>query len=365
MRLTVLYPGSHESFAAEARLRLGRIRNLDLAWVSAEPTSFQEDLAEAADSEDPLVLMLHSSLIERLKMPPRLLWAPLLSRIEAGGAGSIGVCLLNSISLPPLFKQAKVAEEPHSLRALNQWILRWLQIEYSSNPATQLLAAALRELLLEQLIDNASTITLSCPCPSTRLQVANEFKELAAPFFETVQLINTRHQVLPLRDAAVSIIQPQGRTLWILDGYEGPPVNRPSDASMLILNSSGGIEILQQLGTPAQVDPIARAAALISQIPTVEDQPLPFSTYEFEDLLPILFTHNWLLAERLARRAGAFFRVNHRIEEAIWLYESLRDQAEIQGHATCQIDSENELYWLRAGGSRKKQFSQAEQGELF
>jgi|GEM_PF-1712542 len=365
MRLTVLYPASHEFFAAEARLRLGRIRHLDLAWVSTEPTSFQEDLAEAAESKDPLVLMLHSSLIEGFKIPPRLLWAPLLSRIEAGGAGLIGVCLLNSISLPPLFQQAKVAEEPHSLRALNQWVLRWLHVEYTSSPSPQLLSPKLRDLLFEQLIDDASTITLSCPCPATRLQVANEFKELAAPFFESVQLINTRHQVIPLRDAALSIVQPHGRNLWILDGYEGPPVDRPSDASILILNSSGGIDIPQQLGTPAQVDPIARAAALIPQIPTVEDQPLPFSTYEFEDLLPILFTHNWLLAERLARRAGAFFRVNHRVEEAIWLYESLRDQSEIQGHATCRLDCENELYWLRAGGSRKKQFSKAEQGNLF
>ncbi|MCX6611193.1 MAG: hypothetical protein NTW74_10125, partial [Acidobacteria bacterium] len=187
MRLTVLYPGSHESFAAEARLRLSRIRNLDLAWISTAPSSFQEDLAEAADSEDPLVLILHSSLIEGLKLPPRLLWAPLLSRIEASQAGSIGVCLLNSIALPPLFKQAKVAQEPHSIRALNQWILRWLQIEYTNNPTTQLLSPTLRESLFEQLIDNASTTTLSCSCASTRLQVASEFRHLAAPYFESVE----------------------------------------------------------------------------------------------------------------------------------------------------------------------------------
>lgn len=365
MRLTVLYPGSHESFASEAKLRLGRVRNLDLAWVSTSPSSFQEDLSEAAESEDPLVLILHSSLIEGLRLPPRLLWAPLLSRIEAGRAGSIAVCLLNSISLPPLFKHAKAAQEPHSLRALNQWVLRWLQIEYSSNPMTQLLEPSLRESLFEQLIDNASTTTLSCPCATTRLQVANEFKHLAAPYFESVEQINARHQAIPLRDAAVSVVQPQGRTLWILEGYEGPPLEVPSNASMLVLNSSGGIEIPSQPGTTTQMDPIARAAALIPQIPTLEDQPLPFSTFEFEDLLPQLFTRNWLLAERLARRAGAFFRVNHRVAEAIWLYESLRDYAEAQGHTKCREDCENELYWLRAAGSRKKQFAQAEQVSLF
>lgn len=365
MRVTVVYPGSHEAYAAETKLRLGRIRNLDLSWVSTEPSTFQQDLSEATDSEDPLILILHSSLIEGLKLPARLLWAPLLRRIEAGGAGSIAVCLLNSIALPPLFKQAKVAEEPHALRALNQWVLRWLQIEYSSAPSKYGLASDVSESLFAQLIDNASSVTISCPCAYTQLRAAEEFKQLASPFFEAVQLIDTRHQVLPLRDAAVSGIQPQGRTLWILNGYEGPPIDRPEAASILIVNSSGGIEIAPEPASPSPLDPIARAATLIPQIPTVEDQPLPFSTYEFEELLPLLFTSNWLLAERLARRAGAFFRVNHRVEEAIWLYESLRSQAEIQGHANCRQDCENELYWLRAAGTRKKQFSQAEQVSLF
>ncbi|MCX6612723.1 MAG: hypothetical protein NTW74_17970, partial [Acidobacteria bacterium] len=183
--------------------------------------------------------------------------------------------------------------------------------------------------------------------------------------FESVEHINASHQAIALRDAAVSVVQPQGRTLWILEGYEGPSLELPPNASMLVLNSSGGIEIPPQPGTPTQIDPIARAAALIPQIPTVEDQPLPFSTYEFEDLLPQLFSRNWLLAERLSRRAGAFFRVNHRVAEAIWLYESLRDHAEAQGHAKCKEDCENELYWLRAAGTRKKQLAQAEQVSLF
>ncbi len=357
MRVTVLYPGSHEPYASELKLRLGRIRNLDLSWVSTEPSSFQQDLSEVADSEDPLLLVLHSSLIEGSKLPPRLLWGPLLSRIEAGGAGLTGVSLLTSVALPALLKQAKVAEEPNSLRAINQWVLRWLQIEYASSPSEQSLAADLRESLFEQLIDNASTATISCLCAAARRRIAVEFKQLASPFFEAVHLIDARHQVIPLRDAAVSEIQPQGRALWILDGYEGPTVDRPPDSSILILTSSGIAD--------SPVDSIARAAALISQIPTVEGHPLPFSTYEFEELLPLLFTCNWLLAERLARRAGAFFRVNHRVAEAIWLYESLRNQAEMQGQEKCRQDCENELYWLRAAGTRKKQLSQAVQITLF
>lgn len=365
MRITFLYPASHESYAAEARLRLGRIRNIDIAWISTEPSTFQDDLEEAAESEDPLVLILHSSLTEKLKLPPRTLWAPLLAKIEAGGAGFIGVCLLNKVNLPALFKQAKVAEEPHSLRALNQWVLRWLQIEYIGGASKTTLDDGLQEDLFAQLIDQAATSTLSCTCASTRLQIAQDFKQIAAPYFEAVHLIDARHQVLALRDAVVSEIQPQGRALWILNGYEGPPLDRPEAASILILNGSGGTQIPQSADPAPTIDPIARAATLIPQIPTVEDQPLPFSTYELEDLLPQLFTRNWMLAERLARRAGAFFRVNHRVAEAIWLYESLRDQAEIQGHANCRQDCENELYWLRAAGPRKKQFAQAEQASLF
>jgi hypothetical protein len=365
MRITVLYPASHESYAAEAKLRLARIRNLDIAWLSTDPATFQDDLEEAAESEDPLVLVLHSSLIDKLKLPPRTLWAPLLAKIEAGGAGFIGVCLLNAVNLPPLFKQAKVAQDPHSLRALNQWVLRWMQIEYAGGASKANLGDDLREDLFTQLIDQEATTTLSCTCASTRLQIAQDFKLLAAPHFEAVHLIDTRHQVLALRDTAVAEIQPQGRTLWILNGYEGPPLDRPEAASILILNSSGGRQIPASADPAPTIDPIARAATLIPQIPTVEDQPLPFSTYEFEDLLPQLFTRNWMLAERLARRAGAFFRVNHRVSEAIWLYESLRDQAELQGHANCRQDCENELYWLRAAGPRKKQLAQAEQGSLF
>lgn len=130
---------------------------------------------------------------------------------------------------------------------------------------------------------------------------------------------------------------------------------------MLVVGKSGGIEIAPYGMEEPQVDPIAHAVSLIPLIPTVEGISLPFSTCEFERLLPQLFSRHWSLAERLARRAGSFFRINHRVPEAIWVYETLKWQATLQGQTACATDCESELYWLRAGGARKQALAAATQ----
>lgn len=338
MRLTVVHPANQQAFADRLASLLRPVRDLDVVWVATTSKTFQDDLAEVAEEEDPLVLALDQTLLQGNSAPPRVLWGPLLERLESQGASSFGIVQLSTLSLPPLLRKARVTA---SAREALRWSLQW-----RGNPPDATTSVEISEALLEQIVDRQGVVSV----PDSPL-TAEQFARALAPYFEQVQILHIPHQVKALRDAELARIEPAGRTLWILTGAtaEAPP-----GASLLALKPE--IEPLE--------DPIARAAELKPQIPTQAGEPLPFSTYELERLLPLLFPRQWGLAESFARRAGAFFRNNHRVNEAIWLYESLKWQAALQGQTQCVEFCESELYWLRAGGVRKQQLGAADQSSF-
>jgi hypothetical protein len=365
MRLTVLYPEGRQSLADQLSLRLARIRGVDLAWISTSPEDFSTNLSEAAESDNPLVLILDATSLETNRLVPRQLWAPLLSRIESGQAASIGLVLLDQFALPPLLRKAKLAESPFTPRSLDAWVIDWLRLEnrqkQTGTGLDEGLPEDLKAELLRQLVDASAVTQLTCPCIETQIRAANDAARLAWPYFEAVHLLHAPHQVQVLRNAELARIVPSGRCLWIVTGHYGEPPPLPPDSSMLLIGAEAGIDLRPDNISSALIDPVTRAARLIPQIPTIEEQPLPFSTYELEVLLPELMQQDWALAERLCRKAGAFFRLNHRVEEAIWILELLQQNAQLQGSQTCVQYCESELYWLRAGGTRKQQFLAAGQ----
>jgi len=368
MRLTIFYPESSQEFAGQVKFQLQGIRGLDFTWVETNVASFRSDLEDAAESDDPLIVVLSSGLVAGLGIAPRVLWAPLLKKIEEGDAGGVGLILLDSIATPPLLKKMKWAEGKVSLRAIQQWVMQWLGVEVSSSGWGNGLSVGFtsdqRETLLETLVDRQGMAELSCPCIGTQTKAAFEAARLLRPYFESITIREARQEIPALRDAVIAELRPGGRALWILVGYEGPPIQIPADGSLLVIGRNTGMLIEGEPGDVTRLDEILRAAALIQMTPTVEGLELPYSTYEFEVLLPELFRRNWLIAERLARKAGSFFRVNHRVAEAIWVYETLKEEAAAQGNSKCVTDCESELYWLRAGGIRKQQFLEAGQGSF-
>ncbi len=371
MRITFLYPEDREDFAQKALARLARLSEVDVATVAIGRGNLPQDLRDACEGGEPIVLALSSDLISHETGSVRELWAPLLRRVEASGAQNIGIILVDEVVLPPLLLRARRTQAKDSLRALESWAIAWsLPNRETSGPVPHPVDGMdedLLELLLQRLVDESASLKLSCSCACTRTRYAADFALCAEPYFEAVQSLYVPHRVAALRDAVVKQIAAAGRTLWILDGYEGPLPDRPEFASILVLGETGGIAIpaagLEAVAMDMD-EVLERSLQLLPLIPNVAGIELPFSTFELEELLPALFENHWILAERLARKAGVFFRVNHRVEEAIWLYEELKRQAEQHGQAACVEDCDNELYWLRAGGNRKVQGLHAEQGSF-
>lgn len=371
MRLTFLYPEEQEDFAQKALKRLARLSQIDVAIVAIGSGNLRQELLDNSDGDEPLVLLLSRDLVAQERGSARVLWAPLLGRVEAGASQSIGILLLDDLVLPPLLQRSRWARGLLGLRELESWAISWSLPENERNGAdSQIihdLDAGLLELMLECLVDESALLKLSCPCASTRTIYAAGFAALAGRYFEAIHNLFVPHRVAALRDEIVARISGEGRVLWILDGYEGPVPVRPESASILVLGASGGIAIPAIDMQPVEVDlagVVDRSLELIALIPNTAGIELPFSTFEFEEVLPQLFGQHWVLAERLARKAGVFFRVNFRVGEALWLYEELRNQAELQGKANCVQDCDNELYWLRAGGNRKLPVSPSDQGSF-
>ena len=371
MRITFLYPEDREDFAQKALARLARLSEVDVATVAIGRGNLRQDLRDACEDGEPIVLALSSDLIRHETGVVRELWAPLLRRVEASGAQNIGMILIDEMVLPPLLLRARRAQAKDSLRALESWAIAWsLPNREISGPVPHSVDGMdedLLEMLLQRLVDESASLKVSCSCACTRTRCAADFALCADSYFEAVQSLYVPHRVAALRDAVVKQIAAAGRTLWILDGYEGPMPDRPEFASILVLGETGGIAIPAAGREAVAMDMdevLERSLQLLPLIPNVAGIELPFSTFELEELLPALFKNHWILAERLARKAGVFFRVNHRMEEAIWLYNELKRQAEQHGQAACVEDCDNELYWLRAGRNRKVQGLHAEQGSF-
>ncbi|MBM3759915.1 MAG: hypothetical protein FJW36_06670 [Acidobacteria bacterium] len=340
MRLTVVYPSSSEALASLLRTTLSRIAALDLTWIGTDASSYLEDLKEATEDDGALLLVLSNQLIDA-KLPPRLAFKPLLEKIEREETSRIGLIELDSVQLPRLLEKYPITAHDQATRSANNWALHWLGHSVAiKQPLCDTLAP---------LVDHSTIVQVEALSTSDCL-------EQLQPYFESIEILEAHQQAEPLIQAQLNRIQPQGRILYIVEGYPAPLPSVPKDASILHL---------PHITAPPVADVTTHAAKLIPQIPNVEGQPLPFSTYHLEHSLPILFEQNWPLAERLARRAGSFFRMNHRVLEALWLYETLHRAALASGQTTCAEFAANELDWLRAGGKSKQKLSQATQGSLF
>lgn len=337
MEIALFYPAAQDRAAIEIHARLARVSAWKLTSISTGPESFLEDLEDACHSAEPLIAFLSRQLIHGDR-PPRVSYAPLLKRLET--RSSTAIVTLDSMRLPPLLDPHKIATH----REIEAWAIARIprQIEPLSQDGSSEADPALVEKLFVALIDNAAGIEL----PDT--PDARGFATLASPHFEAVRVLDASHKSPALLEAVLERIQPPGRILWILNGYRGPRVEAPRHASLLSLPDAGE-------GAP--LAPLA----LLRATPVVEGEPLPFSTREFERTLPDLFESDWPLAERIARKAGAFFRVNNRVAEAIWLYELLQNTAQ---SGACAAHCESELYWLRAGGERKAALLDASQSSF-
>lgn len=371
MRLTFLYPEEQEEFAQKALKRLARLSQIDVATVAIGSGNLRQELLDNSDGDEPLVLLLSRDLVAQERGVARELWAPLLRRVEAGASQSFGILLLDDLVLAPLLQRSRWARGSLGLRALESWAISWSgpqnERKATDPQITHGMDAGLLELMLECLVDESACLKLSCPCARTRTLYASGFAALAGRYFEAVHTLFVPHRVAAFRDEILARIADEGRALWILDGYEGPMPVRPESASILVLGESGGIAIPAIEMERDTIDPagmVDRSLELIALIPNTAGIELPFSTFEFEEILPQLFEQHWVLAERLARKAGVFFRVNFRVGEALWIYEELQKQAELQGKASCVQDCDNELYWLRAGGNRNLPVSPADQGSF-
>lgn len=333
MRISICYPESREDFASALRTRLGFIRQAEFVWVSLTPADFTAEVEAALEDGDPTVLCLDSGLITK---PTRETWQPVLERIEAGGAAQLAVLRLDGIKLPALLD--RVRQAAGESRELTRWVMGWIGVE--AEPVACSVSADMKERLLRELVDQPGTL---------QLDEAFDFAFLR-PYFEYTAEIELGHESESLRLAALAEVKPMGRALYILRGGEA---EAPAGASLLVLPK------VERHWTNEEL--IRRAAEVLTRIPTQEGLAFAVSTRELEALLVRLFATNWALAERLARKAGAFFRLNDRVPEAVWAFETLAGEAAQQGAAACVRHCEEELYWLRAGGERKRQFLTARQ----
>jgi hypothetical protein len=330
MQVSILYPQSREGFAADLRLNLRWHTGLEITWIATTPESFTEDCDQPGD----LILCLEPALLAPLKHPPRVIWAPLLESIPS--PRRLAIFLWGDVKLPSLLN--RYLQSTATVRSLRHCLGLWQHSLTSSPPL---------DPLLDPLIDSPGLIDIDGD-----LSLAPALAAAAQPWFEQVTLLDAHHSVQPLLAAVLSRIVPAGRCLYLLTGYSGPLDSPPAGASLLRIHAAA---------PAAPTNPVARALELIPLIPTHPDLPLPFSTFEFEQLLPGLFTTHWPIAERLAQRAGAFFRLNHRVPEAIWLYQLFAAQARRMGHSDRALECDSELSWLEAGGHRKQQLLHASQ----
>lgn len=342
MKFFLFYPADEEQAARQIRARLSRISSLQLTLIAATCESYAEDLDDACSTDGPLILLLSPDLIPK-GQPARATYSPLLKRLEAHAPTAI--LTQGEIQLPPLLaKQLLATWSPSALRPIEAWALSRLphQLDLLAPipPAPQ--DPQLIESLMVQLIDNASTVEHSRPLD------AHQFAALARPHFEAIHILDAHHQSTTLSDAVITLIQPAGRVLWILNGYTGPTIDAPLHASILILPDAE---------LAAALDPYS----LLRETPTREGKPLPFSTHEFEQTLPSLFESNWPLAESIAKKAGTFFKVNNRVSEAIWIYDLLGRASRTK---ECTAECEYELSWLHAGGKRKSHLLDASQASF-
>lgn len=330
MQLSVVYPESREDFAGSLRQCLQWHTRIQITWISTTSESFTEDLDQPGD----LILCLDAALLAPLRRPAREIWAPLLE--FAPGSRRIALFSWGSVTYPSLLSRHPQAAATH--RNLLSQIGLWLHSLPAAPPLPE---------LLNPLIDNPTLIEIDGDDT-----LAASLAEAALPWFESVRQLPAHQRAQPLLEAVLAEIIPDGRTLYILTGYSGPLPSLPSGASLL------------RIFAPAPAPPanaMQHALQLIPLIPTHPGQPLPFSTFEFEQLLPSLFSTNWAIAERLAQRAGAFFRLNHRVAEALWLYRLFGDAARRHGQPARAADCDSEISWLEAGGARKQQFLHASQ----
>ncbi|WP_031500318.1 hypothetical protein [Bryobacter aggregatus] len=365
--ISLFYSAAQDAAALAIRTRLNRLTDLQVAHIGVTRESFLEDLADACSSGDALIVLLSQDILPE-GGSPREVYAPLLERIESHAPTAI--VTLNSLPLPPLLAKSKRADWATSpvaaLRQIEAWSIAWRprlpEPEIARPQVPVEVDAGLLEALFARLIDNTENFAVSHPSPAVRTQFGQHFATLARPHFEAVHWVEAPHQVAALRDGALKAIVPGGRALWIVNGYDGDPILPPAQSSILSLRTHGAVGLPDlEIEETAPLDPYA----MLRATPSHEGETLPFCTFEFERSLPELFQVHWSLGERVARKAGSFFRVNHRVAEAIWLYELLLAEASARGHAQCVADCENELYWLRAGGERKVQLMQASQASLF
>ncbi|MFO0283342.1 MAG: hypothetical protein ACK532_15645 [Acidobacteriota bacterium] len=330
MQVSILYPQSREDFAVALRRHLHWHQSLEITWIATTPESFTEDCDQPGD----LLLCLDAALLAPLNRPPREIWSPLLEQIHTSRRAAFFTW--DELKLPTLLQ--RYPQSPATVRALRLCLGLWQH---------SLTAAPPLPSLLDPTIDSPGDFDIEVD-----LSLAPALSAAAQPWFEQVTVLEAHHSVEALLTAVLSNIVPAGRCLYLGTGYSGPLDSPPAGASLIRIRCAAP-------APPA--NPAARALELIPLIPAHPDLPLPFSTFEFEQLLPGLFHTHWPIAERLAQRAGAFFRFNHRVPEAIWLYGLFAAAARHMGHTGRALDCDSELSWLEAGGVRKQQFLEASQ----
>lgn len=351
MRLTVLYPSARQDAADLLKPALTPVTGLELTWVSTAADSFTADLAEICEDANPVVVMLDQALLSEIKGIARTIWGPVLRRIEAGAGSTVGLIRLDAVMLPPLIQKLRIAQKYECRREALRWVMSWLHVQPPSLPRPTEEHSISLEEILHDIVDMPGQLLLPVAGRQAQRQVARSLAQQLWPYFEYVDILEAPHESPVLRDAELGRMRTEGRGLTILTGTS--PATRPQRGSLLVLH---GKAIPEQ-----PLNSIQLAAQWLPGIPSGTEGELPFATWELELVLLDLFSSNWLLANKLARRTGSYLRDNHRIAEAIWLYEHFLEQATGQRDTAAAQTCENELYWLRAGGARKQQFLAAGQ----
>lgn len=360
MQVQVVFTSQQQAIADAVLERWNWFCGLRHIAVPTTAEDFQEELSSAAeDADNCLVVIVDAQTLTQTKASPRVFWAPLLKRVEDGGARKLGIIAPETVTLPPLLRSARLAPPADAARKAQQWAAEWLG---ARKGPTELADASFANQLIDAVVDSPAEVAVACPDPAIQVVLGNQIASSLGVYFERTHVIDVGHKARPLRDAVMEQIVPMGRALWVIRRADHFDLAPPAGASIIRLGTSGSISAPADLVAPAAVAPVSRAVELIANIPNAEGEPLPCDTAELEDLLTRLFASNWQLGERLARKAGAFFRLQNRVSEAIWAFETLKWQATIQGNMACLQACDDELYWLKAGGARKHQLKAASQG---
>jgi hypothetical protein len=360
MQIQLVFTTQQQAIADAVLERWSWFHGIGHISVPTTAEDFQQELASAAeDEESSLVVIVDAQTLSQSKASPRVFWAPLLTRVENGGARKLGIIAPDTVALPPLLRTARVATPAEAPRKAQRWAAEWLGARKGASGLTE---PDFTDQLIAAVVDAPATICIACPEVAAQAVLARQIAGSLAPWFERTQVIDVGHKAKPLRDAAVEQIIPAGRVLWVIKRADSLDFAAPAGASIVRIGNHGSIAAPADLALPTPLDPISRAVELIASIPNADGDPLPCDTAELEELLTRLFAANWQLGERLARKAGAYFRLANRASEAIWAFETLKWQATIQGNIACLQACDDELYWLKAGGARKHQLKAATQG---